>query len=145
MSRTPFYYAFLTPIAIMVCANIVLYVLIVVSICRRRDMSQGGTSYNVIRIRASIASFVVLGLSWVFAFFAIEDARLVFQYLFTCTAAFQGILIFAIFTARDAAVRQFWLDLICKQVRRGLPWSRLVGQYAPNSPATKETSFSRSL
>ncbi|XP_070182657.1 adhesion G-protein coupled receptor G6-like [Littorina saxatilis] len=144
MSRTPFYYAFLTPIAIMVSANIVLYVLIVVSICRRRDMSHGGTSYNVISIRASIASFVVLGLSWVFAFFAIEDARLVFQYLFTCTAAFQGILIFAIFTARDAAVRQFWLDLICKQVRRGLPWSRLVGQYAPNSPATKETSFSRS-
>ncbi|KAK7101457.1 adhesion G-protein coupled receptor G6-like [Littorina saxatilis] len=143
MSRTPFYYAFLAPIGIMVSANIVLYVLIVVSICRRRDMSHGGTSYNVISIRASIASFVVLGLSWGFAFFAIEDAGLVFQYLFTCTTAFQGILIFAIFTARDAAVRQFWLDLICrsKQVRSGpLP----VMQSAPYMPVTKETSFNRS-
>ncbi|KAK7101443.1 hypothetical protein V1264_019825 [Littorina saxatilis] len=139
----PFYYAFLTPIAIMVSANIVLYVLIVVSICRRRDMSHGGTSYNVISIRASIASFVVLGLSWGFAFFAIEDARLVFQYLFTCTTAFQGILIFAIFTARDPAVRQFWLDLICrcKQVRSGpLP----LMQSAPSRPVTKETNFNRS-
>ncbi|XP_070209791.1 uncharacterized protein [Littorina saxatilis] len=146
MSRTPFYYAFLAPIAIMVSTNIVLYVRVVVSICRRRDISHGGTSYNVISIRASFASFVVLGLSWVFAFFAIEDARLVFQYLFTCTTAFQGILLFAIFTARDAAVRQFWLDLICrrKQVGRGSRGTLPPMQSATDRPVTKETSFNRS-
>ncbi|KAK7091735.1 adhesion G-protein coupled receptor G2-like [Littorina saxatilis] len=146
MSRTPFYYAFLAPIIIMVSANIVLYVLVVVSVCRRRDMSHGGTSYTVISIRASIGCFVVLGLSWLFAFFAIEDARLVFQYLFTCTTAFQGFLIFAIFTARDPAVRQFWLDLICRRKlpRRGPRGSLPLIQSAPSRPVTKETSFNRS-
>ncbi|KAK7091734.1 hypothetical protein V1264_009378 [Littorina saxatilis] len=146
MSRTPFYYAFLAPIIIMVSTNIVLYVLIVASICRRRDMSRGGTSYNAISIRTSIGCFVLLGLSWFFAFFAIEDARLVFQYLFTCTTAFQGFLIFASFTARDPAVRQFWLDLICrrKQARRGPRGSLPLIQSAPCRPVTKETSFTRS-
>ncbi|KAK7106331.1 hypothetical protein V1264_017597 [Littorina saxatilis] len=147
MSRTPFYYAaFLAPIIIMLGTNIVLYVLVVVSICRRRDMSRGGTSYNAISIRASIGCFVVLGLNWVFAFFAINDARLVFQYLFTCTTAFQGFLIFAIFTARDPAVRQFWLDLICKckQARRASRGPLPLIQSAPSMPETKETSFNRS-
>ncbi|XP_070210163.1 adhesion G protein-coupled receptor E5-like [Littorina saxatilis] len=144
MSRTAFYYAFLAPIGIMVFANIVLYGLIVFKICRRRDIAHGGTSYNVISIRASIASFVVLGLSWVFGFLAIEDARLVFQYLFTCTTAFQGFLIFAIFTTRDPAVRQFWRDLICrcKKVKGEVHGPGM--QSAHNRPETKETSFNRS-
>ena len=53
------------------------------------------------------------GLSWVFAFFAIEDARVVFQYLFTITTSLQGLLIFLVFTARDPAVRAFWRQAFC--------------------------------
>ena len=53
------------------------------------------------------------GLSWVFAFFAIEDARVVFQYLFTITTSLQGLLIFLVFTARDPAVRAFWRQACC--------------------------------
>jgi hypothetical protein len=59
---------------------------------------------------------VLLGLSWVFAFFAIEDARLVFQYLFVVTASLQGFLIFLVFTARDPVVRAYWKSVFCRSV-----------------------------
>lgn len=112
MSLTPFYYAFLLPVALVMLANIIIYIMVVGAICRRRNISSNashsGASNRVIGIRASIACFVVLGLSWVFAFFAVEDARVVFQYLFTITNSIQGFLIFLIFTARDPQVRAFW-------------------------------------
>ena len=51
------------------------------------------------------------GLSWVLAFFAISDARLIFQYLLSMTTAFQGLFIFLIFPLRDATVVAFWRQL----------------------------------
>ncbi|KAL8574465.1 hypothetical protein ACOMHN_041234 [Nucella lapillus] len=114
MSLTPFYYSFLLPVALVMAANIAVYVMVVVNICRRGNIgSSSGVSKRVVDIRASVACFVVLGLSWVFAFFAIEDARVVFQYLFTITASLQGFLIFLIFTARDPNVRAFWWLTCC--------------------------------
>ena len=53
------------------------------------------------------------GLSWVFAFFAIEDARVVFQYLFTISTSLQGLLIFLVFTVRDPTVRAYWRRVCC--------------------------------
>ncbi|XP_076452733.1 uncharacterized protein LOC143288270 [Babylonia areolata] len=117
MSLTPFYYAFLVPVAIIVTTNIVIYVLVVISICRRPKISSGGSSYTLIGVRASISCFVVLGLSWVFAFFAVEDARLVFQYLFTCTTAIQGLVIFIMYPARDPDVRAFCLQTFGRRGR----------------------------
>ncbi|GFO16337.1 adhesion g protein-coupled receptor l3 [Plakobranchus ocellatus] len=51
-------------------------------------------------------------LTWIFGFLAIEDARLVFQYLFCITASLQGVIIFMM-TARDPQVRQYWLQRVC--------------------------------
>ncbi|XP_076459089.1 uncharacterized protein LOC143292561 [Babylonia areolata] len=115
MSLTPFYYAFLAPVAVIILVNIVVYIMVVVNICLRRNIggSSSKNSSRAVGIRASVACFVVLGLSWLFAFFAIEDARVVFQYLFTITASLQGFLIFLIFTARDPAVRAFWRHACC--------------------------------
>ncbi|XP_070188437.1 adhesion G protein-coupled receptor E5-like [Littorina saxatilis] len=115
MSRTPFYYAFLLPVAMVMLTNIVVYILVVASICRRRGLaakaSRSASSQRAVEIRASLSCFVVLGLSWVFAFLAIEDARVVFQYLFTITTSLQGFLIFLVFTARNADVKSFLRNL----------------------------------
>ncbi|KAK7491913.1 hypothetical protein BaRGS_00016932, partial [Batillaria attramentaria] len=106
MSLTPFYYAFLLPVGMVMLANIAIYIMVVAAICGCRRMIgasavRSGTRSTVVNFRASFACFVVLGLSWVFALFAVEDARVVFQYLFTITSTIQGFLIFIIFTARD--------------------------------------------
>nr|KAG5703202.1 hypothetical protein BaRGS_027367 [Batillaria attramentaria] len=110
MSLTPFYYAFLLPVGMVMLANIAIYIMVVAAICGCRRMIgasavRSGTRSTVVNFRASFACFVVLGLSWVFALFAVEDARVVFQYLFTITSTIQGFLIFIIFTARDQHVR----------------------------------------
>ena len=55
-----------------------------------------------------------LGLTWVFGFFAIEDARIVFQYLFCIFNALQGFLIFIFHNLREPAVRRAWMGLCCR-------------------------------
>ncbi|XP_076452709.1 putative adhesion G protein-coupled receptor E4P [Babylonia areolata] len=144
MSLTPFYYAFLVPVAIIVTTNIVIYVLVVISICRRPKISSVGSNYTAIGVRASISCFVVLGLSWVFAFFAVEDARLVFQYLFTCTTAIQGLVIFIMYPARDPDVRAFCLQTFGRrggssaQQQQVIPIHRRVQTSGPEMSPSSE-------
>ncbi|XP_055958783.1 adhesion G protein-coupled receptor E5-like [Patella vulgata] len=64
-------------------------------------------------IMASFMWMLMEGLTWVFGFLAISDARLVFQYIFTVLNSLQGFLIFILFTARDKNVRDYWKQLCC--------------------------------
>ncbi len=54
------------------------------------------------------------GLTWVFGFLAIEDARIVFQYLFCIFNAFQGFFIFVLHNIREPSVRQAWRNCCCR-------------------------------
>ncbi|CAL1531614.1 unnamed protein product, partial [Lymnaea stagnalis] len=114
MSLPAFYYSFVIPVGLIVLTNIVIYVMVVVSLCRREDMTQHSSkkqNQNVVNIRASFICFFVLGkwsLSWIFGFLAIDDARIVFQYMFCISASLQGFVIFAMMTARDKNVHDFW-------------------------------------
>ena len=49
---------------------------------------------------------MITGLTWVFGFLAIDDARIVFHYIFAILNAFQGLFIFVLFTAREKQVRE---------------------------------------
>jgi len=53
-------------------------------------------------------NFDILGLTWVFGFLAINDARLPFQYLFCITNSFQGLVIFLLHNIRDPKVLAWW-------------------------------------
>ena len=55
-----------------------------------------------------------LGITWVFGFLAVEEASLVFQYLFCIFNALQGFLIFIFHHVREPAVRKAWMALCCK-------------------------------
>ncbi|XP_076458594.1 adhesion G-protein coupled receptor G7-like [Babylonia areolata] len=135
MSLQPFYYAFLLPVAVILLVNVVIYVLVVIHICRRGGSSsamsvRAGRRHQAVAgrrgvgIRASFACCVVLGLSWLFAFLALGDARVVFQYLFTLTTSVQGLLIFLVFTARDANVLSVLRRLTRRVTRSGSSTSR---------------------
>ncbi|CAL1531615.1 unnamed protein product [Lymnaea stagnalis] len=116
MSLPAFYYSFVIPVGLIVLTNIVIFIVVGVSLCRRKDMSKHTSmsrSQTVVNIRASFICFCVLGLSWIFGFLAIDDARIVFQYMFCISASLQGFVIFAMMTARDKNVRAFWLSKIC--------------------------------
>ena len=55
----------------------------------------------MVTLRATFCVFVLLGLTWIFGFFTIQEASIVFQYIFTILNVFQGFLIFVLFTARN--------------------------------------------
>ncbi|GFO26709.1 G-protein coupled receptor [Plakobranchus ocellatus] len=114
-------YGFALPVALIVCANLAIFVLVSVSLWRRRNMSRHSTkkdNQTLVNLRASFMCFIILGLTWIFGFLAIEDARLVFQYLFCITASLQGFTIFLMTTARDPQVRQYWLQRVCCCLQR---------------------------
>ena len=121
MSQQVFYLGFAAPVGLIIAANCTIFVLVVASLCRRKDMSRhssSGDNHALVNIRASFICFSVLGLSWIFGFLAIEDARVVFQYIFCFTASMQGFVMCVMMTARDVVVRQFWAAKCCRRRRR---------------------------
>ena len=64
MKRTPFYFAFLLPVAAVILINIIIYCIIVVTLCRRPNLGRQQKNANsnfILNVRASVGAFVVLG------------------------------------------------------------------------------------
>ena len=54
------------------------------------------------------------GLTWLFAFFAIDGAAIVMQFLFCIFNSLQGFFIFIFLNIREKPVRQAWAKLCCR-------------------------------
>ena len=52
------------------------------------------------------------GLTWVFAFFAVESAATPMHFLFCIFNSLQGFLIFAFLNVRERQVRRAWMKLL---------------------------------
>ncbi|XP_055959429.1 adhesion G-protein coupled receptor G6-like [Patella vulgata] len=117
------YYGFALPLGLIILANIIIYIMVTRSICSRKNLNTTDLQHSVANTRASFCCFIYLGLTWVFGFLAISDARLAFQYIFTVLNSLQGFLIFILFTARDKKVRDYWKQRCCsyKTCRRRAP------------------------
>ncbi|XP_059165043.1 adhesion G-protein coupled receptor G2-like [Physella acuta] len=152
MSLPALYYGFAIPIGIIILTNIVFFIMVTVSLCRRRDMSKHSTSkrnQTVVNVRASFICFCVLGLSWIFGFLAIADARVAFQYLFCIFNTLQGFIMFIMMTARDSNVRKYWLSKFYKHRKKEK--ERKTGKsnsentnFYPKAAATNNTVSSNS-
>ena len=66
--------------------------------------------------RIAFAFNVLLGITWVLAFFAIEEVTMVFQWLFCITNSLQEFFIFVFYTVRNQEVRNTWLKAIRKDL-----------------------------
>lgn len=116
MSLDAFYYAFAIPVGVIILANLVIFIITVVSIFRRPQGLRSNQSKHkmaITNLQAAITSFVLLGLSWILGYFAISDARLPFQYAFTILSSLQGFFIFVLFVARKKQVREQWKMICC--------------------------------
>ena len=61
---------------------------------------------TVKRLQNAFAMTVLMGLTWVFGFFAIEDAQFVFSLIFCLCNSFQGLVLFLLFCARQEDVKK---------------------------------------
>ncbi|XP_071961264.1 adhesion G-protein coupled receptor G6-like [Antedon mediterranea] len=105
--------------AIILAINFVLYTLIIRKLTCRRIMTTANTDNDkelIVRVRNAIAIMMLLGLTWIFGFFAVDSSkgnRILFQSLFCVCNSLQGCFIFVLFCARRKDVRDAWAKCCC--------------------------------
>jgi len=117
MSLDAFYPAVMGPIVTIMLINFSLLLVVLKSVItasksnglRSTQSSQLRTWYQ---FRMAICLFFLLGLTWIFGFLSISDARTVFAYLFCVFNSLQGFVIFVFFVLREKNARRLWSEFI---------------------------------
>ncbi|XP_071497049.1 uncharacterized protein [Diadema antillarum] len=103
------------PIGLILVFNFIIFLVVVRRLC---TSNLGGTvpsekedkaaRYRQLRARLlnAFSISVLLGLTWVFGFLAIEDAAYIFQLLFCVINSLQGLVVFILFCVRQEDVRK---------------------------------------
>lgn len=144
MSPTPFYYAFLLPVALIIIVNCIVFALVLKTLLNRPKGLQSNQSESkraMMNLRAAVSIFILLGLTWIFGILAIEDARIVFSYIFTILTTFQGFFIFILFVAREKQLRTYWGKLCCKRfIDRQKKYKPNSASHSSSQPLSKLSS-----
>ena len=122
-----FFIAVLVPVATILLANTVVLSIVMYKVHQNvKEKSLGSfkggakkkpvtnTEKIATEARIAFACNFLLGITWVFALFAVEQATMVFQWLFCIFNSLQGFFIFLFYTVRNQDVR----NAMSKQVRK---------------------------
>ena len=134
----PFYLTVLTPIGIVIVLNTITFIAVCVSLIKSMNTSKALSEKtkritNVsgdcsktqndktkrIRSKLSIAlfsCFIVLGLTWIFGFLAVNKVKVAFSYLFCICNASQGFLILIAYVLLSKPKREMWKDKVKETV-----------------------------
>ena len=124
LARVPFFVAVLVPVSLILFLNCIAFGLVLYQLrqmdSRRIDLTK--RSDILARLRGAISIMVLLGLTWIFAFFAIGGASVVFHYLFAIFNSMQGLFIFIFYCALKKEAQLAWLRcLACEAHNRSSP------------------------
>ena len=110
-----FYISVVAPVATIILANIIILILVTIRLHRSSKHKPMSDAARIIsEARIAFACNVLLGTTWVLAFFAVEKVAMVFQWLFCITNSLQGFFIFIFYTVRNQDVRNAWLKALGK-------------------------------
>ncbi|XP_019626563.1 PREDICTED: adhesion G protein-coupled receptor L3-like [Branchiostoma belcheri] len=103
LAREPLIYAFLIPAGLILLFNLLVFILVMRKLVREEkkqkelrgaDATEVDRQWITRQIRRAGSIMALFGLTWVFGFFVIDDARTVFAYLFCIFNTLQGLFIF---------------------------------------------------
>ncbi|XP_019621177.1 PREDICTED: adhesion G-protein coupled receptor G7-like [Branchiostoma belcheri] len=103
LAREPLIYAFLIPAGLILLFNLLVFILVMYKLVREEkkqrelrgaDAIKVDRQWIILQIRRACSIMALFGLTWVFGFFVIDDARTVFAYLFCISNTLQGLIIF---------------------------------------------------
>ncbi|XP_006816510.1 adhesion G-protein coupled receptor D1-like [Saccoglossus kowalevskii] len=101
-------WAFLGPVLGIIVINIYLLARVMLEIIsvQSKNVDKSNKLTNLKNnAKATAILLPILGLTWIFGIFALNDELVVFQYLFTIFNAFQGLFIFIFHCALNSEVR----------------------------------------
>ncbi|XP_065064148.1 uncharacterized protein LOC135690509 isoform X2 [Rhopilema esculentum] len=108
-------WAFVAPVIIVIIINFIVLIIVVkilmssVSTVQVDSKTSQETNRSTQQIKAGAKAMVILmpilGLSWVFGLLAVNEATIVFQYLFCIFNSMQGLFIFLIHCVGNSEVR----------------------------------------
>lgn len=110
-----FYFSVLLPIALIIIANLIVFILVIYNILKSGS-SKGGSNrkhdHTMIcsQLRVSVFLFFLLGLTWIFGLLAQSQTTILFSYLFCLTATIQGFVLFLYFIVMDPITRKLWRE-----------------------------------
>nr|XP_042897965.1 adhesion G protein-coupled receptor E2-like [Parasteatoda tepidariorum] len=147
-----YYISFLGPSCIILLINLIFFLMITKALCTLKDDSIKKTPQcpkkdkclvTKAQIRGAFTVMVLLGVSWVFGVFAIGEARLIFQYVFSISNSLQGFLIFLVRCLMYSEARSAWYQLFktgsfkkCQGVVPQTSWSTKSGHNKENGLTT---------
>ena len=112
---SPFYISVVAPVGAILLVNIIILTMVTIRLhksAKRKPMTDAARIFSEARI--AFACNVLLGITWVLAFFAVERVTMFFQWLFCITNSLQGFFIFLFYTVRNQDVRNTWLKALGK-------------------------------
>ncbi|KAL9950767.1 hypothetical protein ACROYT_G043325 [Oculina patagonica] len=114
-----FFAAFMAPVLLVILINTATFSLIMYKLATRppnaADPDRG--TEGLLKIKRAFGILILVGITWMFGFFAISEARLVFQYLFAIFNSLQGFAIFVFYCVIQKKVRECWWALLTCNLR----------------------------
>ncbi|XP_061187542.1 adhesion G protein-coupled receptor B1-like [Saccostrea echinata] len=111
-----FYAALLGPACVILVINTVVFTLVARVIMKPRFRGSIGKNekekVSPAQVRGAFTVMVLLGVTWVFGPVAINESKIVFNYLFTILNSLQGFLIFVFRCLLNTEARSAWVLLI---------------------------------
>ncbi|XP_028392695.1 adhesion G-protein coupled receptor D1-like isoform X3 [Dendronephthya gigantea] len=101
-------WAFVVPVLLVVLLNVIIIVAVIrIMLVAVDTMPQSNGQNSSIRngVKGVIFLLPILGLTWIFGVAAVNDAAIVFQYIFTALNSFQGFFIFLFHCVLNKDVR----------------------------------------
>ena len=121
----PFYIGLIAPFAILYTFNLIMFILIMISICkhtRRRHKKESNLAFVWKNATIAFSLAILFGLGWGLGLAASGtpsvEATFTLQLLFTIFVGCQGILIFVLHGIRKAEARDEWKKWLSKATCR---------------------------
>ena len=109
-----FFAAFVAPVVFVILINTITFSLIMYKLATRppNAADPNGGNEGLLKIKRAFGILILVGITWMFGFFAVADARLVFHYMFAVCNSLQGFAIFIFYCVIQKKVRECWWALL---------------------------------
>ena len=117
---TPFYAAYLTPIILIVCCNLIILGFVLKTLWKRSPVRKDQKMDGMKNVRITAGCSILMGVTWIIGLFAIADLKYAVQVLFCIFNSLQGFFIFIFYCVRNQDIRKAWTKCFSYKKDRGV-------------------------